>query len=320
VAEAETLRAAAAEAKPRRRGPANDAPKSLTQEEMLAEAARTEVLNMASLRMLLAREEETKKKANMAKKHYLGPRIKMHSVGVLRPAPEVDLSGQTPQAGAGAGPAASAATSTAAAARAGQPSTSPAQPSTVGASGAGEGPGAAATGPAAIKAQEGAGPGAQAAAAGPGGMPGGPADPDGDTDALPPGTVREAIITLQPLNCKMLPRLLRPRRAPLPPPQAVCAATGQRARYRDPVTGQCSASLEAFQQLRLRSGKALPVPPPRMLAPQVAGQLSAHPGGVMFGLSVGMSVMPIQPALTEDVMASVLHFARQHADAMAAAG
>eukprot|EP00775_Hariotina_reticulata_P013687 gene13687-13809_t len=45
----------------------------LTQEELLAEAARTELENLASLKQLLAQEEETKRKANVKKQRFGGP-------------------------------------------------------------------------------------------------------------------------------------------------------------------------------------------------------------------------------------------------------
>eukprot|EP00898_Chlorokybus_atmophyticus_P003376 jgi/Chlat1/4039/Chrsp26S04091 len=53
----------------------------LTQEEMLQEAAQTEVQNLASLEYLLAVEEEIKKKATVKKAQYTGPLIRYHSKG-----------------------------------------------------------------------------------------------------------------------------------------------------------------------------------------------------------------------------------------------
>lgn len=53
--------------------------KLLTQEELLAEAAQTEIENMASLAKMIALEEETKAKAMATKKAYDGPLIKYRS-------------------------------------------------------------------------------------------------------------------------------------------------------------------------------------------------------------------------------------------------
>ncbi|KAG1652588.1 hypothetical protein FOA52_007920 [Chlamydomonas sp. UWO 241] len=57
----------------------DDGWRPMTQQELLAEAARTEVENTASLKLLLAREEETKRKAMFTKKNYQGPLVKYHS-------------------------------------------------------------------------------------------------------------------------------------------------------------------------------------------------------------------------------------------------
>lgn len=50
-----------------------------TQEEMLLEAAQTEVLNRQSLELMLAKEEEVKRKANIQKEVYEGPVVRFHS-------------------------------------------------------------------------------------------------------------------------------------------------------------------------------------------------------------------------------------------------
>ncbi|KAK1287785.1 hypothetical protein QJS10_CPB19g00432 [Acorus calamus] len=50
--------------------------KRMTQEEMLIEAAETELMNLRNLERVLAREEEVKKKAIMHKEVYTGPRIR----------------------------------------------------------------------------------------------------------------------------------------------------------------------------------------------------------------------------------------------------
>jgi hypothetical protein len=51
----------------------------LTQAELLAEAAYTELDNLASLKLMLAQEEEVRKRAVVVKKHYAGPTIKYRS-------------------------------------------------------------------------------------------------------------------------------------------------------------------------------------------------------------------------------------------------
>lgn len=51
----------------------------LTQAELLAEAAYTELDNLASLQLLMAREEESKKRAMVVKKKYSGPSLKYKS-------------------------------------------------------------------------------------------------------------------------------------------------------------------------------------------------------------------------------------------------
>lgn len=53
--------------------------RQLTQEELLAEAANTEIENFKSLELLEAREEATKKKANVKKGRYAGPMLRIFS-------------------------------------------------------------------------------------------------------------------------------------------------------------------------------------------------------------------------------------------------
>ncbi|XVE91018.1 hypothetical protein DITRI_Ditri20bG0122400 [Diplodiscus trichospermus] len=50
--------------------------KRMTQEEMLLEAAQTEIMNLRNLERVLAREEEVKKRAIIHKEVYSGPQIK----------------------------------------------------------------------------------------------------------------------------------------------------------------------------------------------------------------------------------------------------
>jgi hypothetical protein len=51
----------------------------LTQAELLAEAAKTEIENTRSLQLLVAIEEETKKKAEVRKRRYAGPMVRWKS-------------------------------------------------------------------------------------------------------------------------------------------------------------------------------------------------------------------------------------------------
>lgn len=53
--------------------------KRMTQEEMLLEAAETEIMNMRNLERVLAREEEVKKKAVVHKDTYEGPTVRFFS-------------------------------------------------------------------------------------------------------------------------------------------------------------------------------------------------------------------------------------------------
>nr|CAD1838638.1 unnamed protein product [Ananas comosus var. bracteatus] len=53
--------------------------KRMTQEEMLLEAAETEIMNLRNLERVLAREEEVKKKAIIHKEVYNGPQIRFTS-------------------------------------------------------------------------------------------------------------------------------------------------------------------------------------------------------------------------------------------------
>ena len=51
----------------------------LTQDELLAEAARTELDNLRDLEQMVALEEATKKKAMYKRSKYSGPMIRFHS-------------------------------------------------------------------------------------------------------------------------------------------------------------------------------------------------------------------------------------------------
>ena len=53
--------------------------KQLTQDELLAEAARTEIENLKDLEVMVALEEATKKKATAKKAKYSGPMVRFHS-------------------------------------------------------------------------------------------------------------------------------------------------------------------------------------------------------------------------------------------------
>ncbi|KAK9815667.1 hypothetical protein WJX72_007666 [[Myrmecia] bisecta] len=78
VEEAEKERQRVEQVKPRRQRQAEEY-RLPTQEELLAEAALTEIENTKSLQMLMAQEEETKKKASVKKGKYSGPLIRYYS-------------------------------------------------------------------------------------------------------------------------------------------------------------------------------------------------------------------------------------------------
>ncbi|GBG63650.1 hypothetical protein CBR_g38961 [Chara braunii] len=82
AAERERERARAKVTAPaRKRKEAATDDRKLTQEEMLHEAAQTEIMNLQSLEIMLAREEEVKKKAIIQKETYTGPLIRFYSRG-----------------------------------------------------------------------------------------------------------------------------------------------------------------------------------------------------------------------------------------------
>lgn len=76
VEEARTEREKAEQAKKQRRRTAPTEFKLLTQEELLAEAAQTEIENTKSLQQLVALEEETKRKADVQRDRAAGPSLR----------------------------------------------------------------------------------------------------------------------------------------------------------------------------------------------------------------------------------------------------
>ena len=58
-----------------------DSNSCLIQDELLQEAALTEVANLQSLEYMLAREEEIKRRASVSKKAYDGPMLRFFSRG-----------------------------------------------------------------------------------------------------------------------------------------------------------------------------------------------------------------------------------------------
>jgi hypothetical protein len=56
--------------------------RQLTQAELLAEAAKTEIENIKSLQVLQLIEEESKKKAQVKKGKYVGPMVRLRSHAV----------------------------------------------------------------------------------------------------------------------------------------------------------------------------------------------------------------------------------------------
>eukprot|EP00878_Enallax_costatus_P006378 GHUV01006689.1.p1 GENE.GHUV01006689.1~~GHUV01006689.1.p1 ORF type:complete len:528 (+),score=242.14 GHUV01006689.1:123-1706(+) len=266
----------------------------MTQEELLAEAARTELENLASLKQLVAQEEETKRKANIKKQRFGGPMIKMRSraVEVLVP-PAAPTHGQQEQqqahmfstpAAARLGTPAGGNTPAAAASTVTMPvllhSTPPLTPiSSISAVAAAD-PAAAALQP-----QDAAAAAVLSAAAAPGSdAVTGEATPAAgaqsaeaqqqqhqqeqqqqqqpESQPAGPTMVKQAVTTLQ--CCGMRPpKWLQPQRARPPPGKPLCAITGVVARYRDPMTGYPYATVAAFRELRRRLGQPVPEPQPK---------------------------------------------------------
>ncbi|KAL4448293.1 hypothetical protein ABPG75_005512 [Micractinium tetrahymenae] len=79
VEEGEMERKLAEKSKPRRAAPRSSNYRPLTQAELLAEAAKTEIENTKSLELLVLIEEETKKKAQVVKRRYAGPMVRWKS-------------------------------------------------------------------------------------------------------------------------------------------------------------------------------------------------------------------------------------------------
>eukprot|EP00803_Ostreobium_quekettii_P007010 evm.model.scf_65.17 EVM.evm.TU.scf_65.17 scf_65:124137-128253(-) len=66
----------------RKKPPDTEKYRPLTQAELLKEAAQTELKNLADLKELVAREEETKKRAMVTKTRYTGPLVRVKSAKV----------------------------------------------------------------------------------------------------------------------------------------------------------------------------------------------------------------------------------------------
>jgi vacuolar protein sorting-associated protein 72 len=79
VEEGEMERKLAEKYKPKRAPARSSHYRPLTQAELLAEAARTEIENTKSLELLVLIEEETKKKAQVSKRRYAGPMVRWKS-------------------------------------------------------------------------------------------------------------------------------------------------------------------------------------------------------------------------------------------------
>jgi len=242
----------------------------LTQEELLAEAARTELDNLASLKKLLAQEEETKKKANIKKQRFGGPLIRFRSrtIQVLVPpevaAREQQLRQQQEQQQQQASSLGGAATA---------PKQEPAPGSSAAAA---EGTAAGTAGAAdAVQPQSEAVPmqvDQQQQQQAPQQEPQQQPQPEQPTG---PVLQRQALNTLQCLGMKA-PKWLLPQRAPAPTQKPICPITGTAAHYRDPLTGHYYSSAEAFRELRRRLGQPLPPPQPyRRLAASPAAELTA---------------------------------------------
>ena len=243
--EAQKQRELQKEAKPvRKQQKVGEGWRVMTQAEMLHEAARTEQENMASLKLLLALEEETKKKAAFSKKALTGPFVKYRSRAVqeLQQPPQQQQPPLQQQHQQEVGPSLG---------------DQPLQP--------------ASTSPAEVTA-----PGAAAADAGTSLPPGtSQAAAAEATVSEPPAVAKPQLVkversTLQCLNMKAPPAWLRSQRAPPPPRQPRCSITGRPARYCDPATGQYYADAAAFAEIRRRMGLPLPAPRPPPPAPLAA--------------------------------------------------
>ncbi|PSC70422.1 SWR1 complex subunit 2-like [Micractinium conductrix] len=79
VEEAEMERKMAEKYKPKRAAPRSSAHRQLTQAELLAEAAKTELENTKSLQLLEAIELEHRQRANVVKRRYAGPMVRWKS-------------------------------------------------------------------------------------------------------------------------------------------------------------------------------------------------------------------------------------------------
>lgn len=270
--------------------------------------------NLASLKLLLAREEDAKRRATLVKKRYTGPTTKWRSVGMLRPTqaaqadegePAAEAPSSTPAGGAdGAAVAANGAAAP-------------------GPSSSGQAEGDAAM---AIDANAGAG---QAEGAGPSGATAadgaqqqGQQLPERAAAEASPSMQRVEYTYMQPLNMKALPRWLRPRRAALQPAKPLCAITGAPARYCDPLTHQYFSTPEAFRELRRRAGRPLAAPLPRKEDAGASGDKQATQqqlgvGGVLFGVGAAQASLGSaqQPAAlyTDNVMALIVEFAQHQA-------
>jgi hypothetical protein len=275
----------------------------LTQEELLAEAARTELDNLASLKQMLAQEEETKRKANIKKQRFAGPLIRFRSrtVQVLVP-PEVaarekqwhqqQSQQQQQQQQAAAAPAAGTATATAASSDAAAVKQEPTAA-------------AAAADPAAAAA--GADPSTDAGKASEQATPMQVDQPQQQQQDQPqqqqqpeqpqgPVLQCQARDTLQCLGMKA-PKWLLPQRAPGAAAKPICPITGTAARYRDPLTGHYYSSVEAFRELRRRVGQPLPpYQPYRRLAASPAAELQALLGAPPAAAAAGDDAEAADPA------------------------
>jgi vacuolar protein sorting-associated protein 72 len=313
-----------------------------TQEELLAEAARTELDNLASLKQLLAREEETKKRANLKKQRFGGPLIRSRSrtIQVLVP-PEVAAQElqwqqqstqqqqgqrrqQQQQAASTAAPAAAAAVDAAGAvkqepdAAAGTAETAAADASAAEAA-AGTDAAAAAKAPdEAVPMQVDQQQDKQEQPAAAQQQQQGPELPTGST------LQRQCFNTLQCLGMKA-PKWLLPQRAPGAAPKPICPITGTAARYRDPLTGHYYSSAEAFRELRRRLGQPLPPPQPyRRLTATPAAELQALLGQAAAAEGAAgdaaAATAPVNPAAAAAAAAAGTSLQQAAALAAAAAG
>lgn len=204
--------------------------RQLTQADLLAEAARTEIENTRSLQYLVALEEETKKKAHVKKGKYVGPMIRLKSFKkvIVPPGTRTESRDPANADGGGANLVEKATTEQHCNWNKNE------DKSTLNTATATE------------------------AAA---------------------GVVEEEQTTLEVANMQT-PEYLRPQKAPPVPKKALCAITGEPAKYRDPSTGLGYVDMNAYKELQRRKQQAsITAQQQQVMVLQQQRQVIGMPGG-----------------------------------------